>query len=181
MTSRSFFAVGLAALALAAAGCGGDDEKSAATTETTSSGGSPTKSVQTESPRTETESTETTGTQTGDDKGGGNGTGGAKSPEDQPGGAGDEVPASSLAQFTGKGGKLTPSVVSVPPFLAIQVELRSADGASYALRAGTRRLEVGGDVKSRATSFGGLRPGKSLVLSGPQGKVAVVADAEPGP
>ena len=39
---------------------------------------------------------------------------------------------SSQALFTGRGGRLTPRVVRVPPFIAIRVELRSADGATYA-------------------------------------------------
>jgi hypothetical protein len=179
--SRPYLAaVGLAALALAGAGCGGDDEKSTATSPSTDA---QTESAETEIPQTQTEATETTDAKEFEDKAdtSGKGTGGAKSPEDQPGGAGDEVPASSQALLTGKGGKIAPDVVSVPPFLAISVELRSADGATYALQSGRKRLQVGADVKSRTTTFAGLRPGKALVLTGPQGKVTVVADAEPGP
>jgi hypothetical protein len=103
------------------------------------------------------------------------------SPEDQQGGAGDEIPASSQALITGRGGRLRPRVVRVPPFIAIRVELRSADGADYSLAGGGRRLEAGGELSAVSTTFAGLRPGKRLVLEGPQGSVTVEANAEPGP
>ena len=56
---------------------------------------------------------------------------------------GDEVAASSQALFTGRGGKLSPRWSSVPPFIAIRVELRSADGGAYELRGGGKTLRVG--------------------------------------
>jgi hypothetical protein len=175
--SRYLAAVALAALALA--GCGGDDEKKSSDTDRA-------PSTATETATTEAK-TETAKTEAGDDKQFEDkvktteGTGGAKSPEDQPGGAGDEVPASSQALFTGKGGRITPDTISVPPFLAISAKLRSADGKSYTLKGGGRTLAVGGDIRERSTTFSGLRPGKAIVLRGPQGNVTVVADAEPGP
>jgi hypothetical protein len=104
-----------------------------------------------------------------------------QSPEEQPGGAGDEVPASSQALITGRGGRLHPTVVRVPPFIAIRVELSSTDGVEYELAGGGRDVKAGGEIRSASTTYEGLRPGKRLVLSGPQGKVTIEATAEPGP
>lgn len=103
------------------------------------------------------------------------------SPEDQQGGAGDEVPASSQALFTGRGGTISPKLVRVPPFIAIRVQLRSADGKPYRLAGGKRSVQAGGPVEGGSAVFDGLRPGKRLVLSGPSGRVVVEASAEPGP
>lgn len=103
------------------------------------------------------------------------------SPEQQPGGAGDEVPARSQALIVGRDGGFHPTVVRVPPFIAVRVQLRSEDGAEYVLRGEGRQVEAGGDIRSSATLFEGLRPGERLVLRGPQGRVVVEASAEPGP
>ena len=175
MSIRAAAAAGLAALVLVAAGCGGDDEKDKA------GGGPETATEQTETTDTATAetappATETEPAETGED------SGGTKAPgEDQPGGAGDEVPNSSQALVTGRGGRLAPAAVSVPPFIAITVELRSADGQDYALRGGGKSLAAGEGQNSATATFDGLRPGRKLVLSGPQGRVTVTANAEPGP
>lgn len=172
---RRFAAVAAAGV-FALAGCGGDDEKDNA------GGGADTATEQTETtdPATTTETappaTETEPAETGED------SGGTKAPgEDQPGGAGDEVPNASQALVTGRGGRLAPATVSVPPFIAITVELRSADGQDYALRGGGKSLAAGEGQNSATTTFDGLRPGRKLVLSGPQGRVTISANAEPGP
>lgn len=103
------------------------------------------------------------------------------SPEAQQGGAGDEVPASSQALLTGRGGRIGPRLVRVPPYIAIRVELRSADGQRYRLSSNGRSVEAGGQISSSSAVFDGLRPGKRLVLTGPSGRVTVEASAEPGP
>lgn len=103
------------------------------------------------------------------------------SPEDRPGGAGDEIPARSHALFTGRAGRIRPRLVKVPPFISIRVELRSADGRRYSLRFGTRSIAVGRKVSTTSTIFAGLRPGRRLTGTGPAGHVAVEASAEPGP
>ncbi len=107
---------------------------------------------------------------------------GGASPEDQEGGAGDEIPARSQALFTGRGGRISPRRVRVPPFIAVRVELRSADGARYRLRGGGKTLRAGGRLSSMGATFDGLRPGRRLTLSGAGGRAVVVeASAEPGP
>jgi hypothetical protein len=154
-------------LLLALAGCGGDDNKPAAATAPTTSSPSKTAAV--------TAATETTArppkvpvtTVT--------------APESKPGGAGDEVPAQSQALITGKGGKLSPLLVKVPPFIAIRLVLRSADGAVYELANATTRIAVGNGVKSATANLDGLKTGDRVVLKGRQGDVVIEASAEPGP
>jgi hypothetical protein len=75
--------------------------------------------------------------------------------------------------FTGRGGKITPRVIRVPPYLAIRAELRSADGRRYTIRFGGRELRSGGSLE-----LDGLRPGARLKGSG---GVVIEASAEPGP
>jgi len=164
--------------ALVIAACGGDDEDDNGATGY----GSGTKTGQTDTATTETATTVTETTESGGEAEGG----GAKPPstvpsEDQEGGAGDEVPASSQALVTGNGGKLSPGTVRVPPFIAIRVQLRSADGVEYELTGGGKTIKAGGEIESAGTTFDGLRTGEKLVLTGPQGKVTVIANAEPGP
>jgi hypothetical protein len=105
------------------------------------------------------------------------------SPEAAPGGAGDEEPARTLALFTARGGRITPRVVRVPAFIAVQIELRSADGADYALRFGTVVVRAGGQLHSTSKTIDGLRPGEAIVgvLQGAGNKVRISATAEPGP
>jgi hypothetical protein len=100
-------------------------------------------------------------------------------PESQPGGAGDEEGARSPAMFTGRGGKITPRVVRVPPFLAIRAELRSADGRDYRIFFGEKVLRNG-----KALTLDGLRPDtklRGLVAGGGNSVVVIEASAEPGP
>jgi len=176
--------VGAALLCAAAlgAGCGGDDDEP-----------QPRDTGAESAPDTTKEKTETDRPATKDDDGGSGGAtapaGGQSgeqppagaSPEDQPGGAGDEIPARSQALVTGRGGRLSPRRVFVPPFISVRVELRSADGAQYTLAGGGKRLTAGGGIRLASADFEGLRPGRRLVLRGPQGSVSVEASAEPGP
>jgi hypothetical protein len=163
-------------VALGLAACGDDEDDNGATGY-----GAGTKTEQTDTAATETTATETTATETGGEAEGGGAKPPSTSPEEQEGGAGDEVPASSQALITGNGGKLSPGTVRVPPFIAIRVQLRSADGVEYELSGGGKTIKAGGEIETAGTTFDGLRAGEKLVLSGPQGKVTVVANAEPGP
>jgi hypothetical protein len=161
---------------LGVAACGDDEDG-----DNAGSGYGGSKTEQTDTAATETATTETTGTKTGGEAEGGGAKPPSTSPEEQEGGAGDEVPASSQALITGSGGKLSPGTVRVPPFIAIRVQLRSADGVEYELSGGGKTVKAGGEIESAGTTFDGLRNGEKLVLSGPQGKVTVIANAEPGP
>ena len=105
------------------------------------------------------------------------------SPEAMPGGAGDAEPARTLALFTGRDGRITPRVVRVPAFIAVQIELRSGDGATYALRFGDTTLTAGGQLNSVSTTIDGLRPNEAIVGTpkGAGNRVRISATAEPGP
>jgi hypothetical protein len=107
----------------------------------------------------------------------------AESPEDQPGGAGDEEPARTLALLTAENGRITPRVVRVPAFISIQVELRSKDGRKYVMRFGDVTITAGGGLSSVSTTIDGLRPGKAIVgrPTGAGNSVRIEATAEPGP
>jgi hypothetical protein len=160
----------LLAVLLALAGCGGDDEQASTAPAATT----PTETANTEPDVTETEEEpEPAETETQP----------AESPEEEPGGAGDEEPARTLALFTARGGRITPRVVRVPAFIQVQVELRSADGATYVLSFGDTTLTAGGQLNSVSTAIDGLRPGEAIVgrPRGAGNRVRIEATAEPGP
>lgn len=185
---RAALAAAVVALAAGvAAGCG-DEERGEVTVEGGGTGTSTAPAGTTTTPEptdtgAEPQATVTTPStsQPPPADGGGGAPPGGGSPEDQQGGAGDEVPASSQALLTGRGGRIGPRLVRVPPYIAIRVELRSADGERYRLAANGRSVEAGGAISSSSAVFDGLRPGKRLVLTGPGGRVVVEASAEPGP
>jgi hypothetical protein len=178
-----------AALVLALAGCGGDDEESAATTEApppptaepaptaTEETEAATGETEAEQPEPEPEPPETEPEPEPPE------TEPPVSPEDQPGGAGDEEPARSLALFTGEGGRITPRTVRVPAFISIRVELRSGDGREYGLAFGSDTIRVSGGLSSASTTIDGLRPTEAIVgtPTGPGNRVRIEATAEPGP
>jgi hypothetical protein len=170
-SSRNFVLIAGIGLLMAISGCGGDDEQGSSTPATTAP--AQTVTAETESAPTEMEheppSTEGMTTET--------------TPEDQPGGAGDEEPARTLALFTARDGRITPRVVRVPAFISIQVELRSPDGQKYGLRFGDVTITAGGELNSVSTTIDGLRPGKAIVGTpvGQGNRVRIEATAEPGP
>jgi outer membrane biosynthesis protein TonB len=173
------------ALMLALGGCGGDDEEPASTTE-----GQPPPTAEpapTETEDTETEAeTEETESETEADPAPAEPTEPAEppaSPEDQPGGAGDEEPARALALLTGEKGRITPRRVRVPAFISIRVELRSEDGREYGLTFAGETIRVSGGLGSVSTTIDGLRPGEAVVgtPTGPGNPVRIEATAEPGP
>jgi hypothetical protein len=177
---RCFSLVALvAAVSVAALGCGGDDEETqtGAQTDTTPAETRSEETVAETEPESETTplETETTPVETETEP--------APAPEEEPGGAGDEEPARSLAMFTGRGGRIAPPTIRVPAFLSIRVELRSADGRDYGLRIAGETIKVSGGLGSVSTTFDGLRPGQALVGTpiGPGNRVRVEATAEPGP
>jgi hypothetical protein len=158
------------ALVLGLSGCGGDDDEPAST----ATGPAETAATETQAPRTETErESPETETERGPEE----------SPEDQPGGAGDEEPARTLALFTADNGRISPRVVRVPAFISIQVELRSKDGRKYGMRFGDVTLTAGDRLNSVSTTIDGLRPGKAVVgePTGAGNRVRIEATAEPGP
>ena len=105
------------------------------------------------------------------------------SPEEQPGGAGDETPISTQALFTGRGGDITPATIRVPPFIAVNVVLHSADGQNYGIEVAHHELNVDGSNPTATVKLSGLRAGKryEVNVTGAPETLAIVANAEPGP
>jgi hypothetical protein len=169
----NFSAALVIALVLAVSGCGGNDDDPASSAATTAA--TETTPTQTEAAKTETEQespeaeTETTPADS--------------APEDQPGGAGDEEPARTLALFTAESGRIAPRVVRVPAFISIQVELRSKDGREYGLRFGDVTIRAGGGRGSVSKTIDGLRQGEAITgkPTGAGNAVRIEATAEPGP
>jgi len=164
--------VPVAAVLLVLAGCGGDEEdppiatsESDTTVEQTVTSESETTTVD---PETETLPNDGDGT---------------SEPENGPGGAGDEEPAQTLALFSGENGRITPTVVRVPAYISVRVELHSADGAEYGLTFDGETIKVGGGLGSVSTTIDGLRPGAKVVgtPTGASNNVRIEATAEPGP
>jgi hypothetical protein len=172
--TRKLALAGLIALSVAVSGCGGDDEEASTTPtttapqETTTTESTPTETTEQPPATTETEAEAETE---------------AESPEDMPGGAGDEEPARTLALFTGRAGRISPRVVRVPAFISVRIELRSADGAAYALRFGNKTIAAGDKLASASTTIDGLRPGQAITgrPTAAGNPVRISATAEPGP
>jgi hypothetical protein len=158
-------AAALAAVGLGACGGGGS---TSTVQPNPPAGAQPTTSTPGKQPSVKAPETPTTSTST--------------SPEQQPGGAGDETPAHFNASLTGRGGRITPKVVQVGPYISVRVQLRSADGSLYQLRVNGKTLAAQGGKRSELT-LPGLKPGKSYTLEPTAGGAAVriVANAEPGP
>jgi hypothetical protein len=78
---------------------------------------------------------------------------------------------------------VTPRLVRVPPFISVEVVLRSADGQEYAVRIGGRTLRAGGALGSASVKLAGLRAGKAYtgteLATGVS--IRIEATAEPGP
>jgi hypothetical protein len=187
--NRPLIGACLLALALAVGACGDDDEERAERTATSPSR-TPTETTTTEETapeETETESETETETESETESENETETAPGASPEDQPGGAGDEEPARTLALFTGEGGRITPRVVRVPAFISIRVELRSADGQEYGLlfvnETSRVSMRISGALGSTSSTIDGLRPGQAIIGKpvGTGTRVRIEATAEPGP
>jgi hypothetical protein len=166
--------VPLALLVLVLAACGGDEEEPHTTHATPPAD----STTETEATTTEQETEVDPETETLPNDGDGD-----SEPENGPGGAGDEEPAQTLALFTGVDGRFSPSVVRVPAYISIRVEVHSGDGAEYGLTFAGETIKVGGGLGSVSTTIDGLRPGAKIVGTpiGASNKVRIEATAEPGP
>jgi hypothetical protein len=189
----------VAVVALTATGCGDDDTTSAtvvqgpdatapapdtapppdATVPTTTTG-TPTTSTSTP---TATNPTATTGVPPGGVKP--PTTGGAPAGGEQgEGGAGDEEVARVPVTLTAEGGSLSPTVVTIPAFLAVEVRVRAKGGAEKLTIAapggGTLSVAAGETATKRLV---GLKPGDYPVTSAGGGKATlhVVSGGDPGP
>jgi hypothetical protein len=168
----SALAAAVAVVALAA-GCGDDDDDGGDAASTT-------PEVTETEPTTETETAPTETVEVPDEE---TETETEPPPEEQPGGAGDEEPIRSQVELIGRGGRIGPQVARVPPFIAVRVLLRSADGGDYGLDCGGRTVQVDADIASASTRIAGRRPDQPVKCRplGDHNGVAILPSAEPGP
>jgi hypothetical protein len=166
----------MAAVALAACG---DDAKTTGSGEGAEPSG--TSSVTTTAAPTSTAPTTTPTATTGVPVGGvttgeTTSTSSGESGESGEGGAGDEEPARVPVALTHAGGSLSPTTVTVPAFLAL--EIRISGPATTATLPGGGRLTVPG-----AKTIAGLKPGKYTISTADGGKTTldVVSGGDPGP
>lgn len=190
---RPALAVLVAVAALAAAGCGDDETTSATvvqgpdatapapdTTAPTTTTVTPTTSTSTS---TSTNPTATTGVPPGGAKP--ETTGGAPAGGEQgEGGAGDEEGARVPVTLTADGGSLSPTVVTIPAFLAVELRVSAKGGAEkltiFTPGGGTLSVAAGKTATKRLT---GLKPGDYPVTTAGGGKamLRVVSGGDPGP
>lgn len=156
MLIRTFAGLALAALTLAAAGCGSDDEEPAGQTTP------PAATAQTEGAGTDTapepETTTAPAPGTTEDE--------PASPEDQEGGAGDEEPARTEVELAVSREGISPREVRVVPYLRVVIVVRSTDGTAYDLRysAPGTTGEASGTGTARI-ELDGMRPGEEAELT----------------
>jgi hypothetical protein len=170
---RILFRAGLVCLALVAlAGCGGGGGGGTTTPSSSTPAAAIPKPKTTGLGTSEPEiKTQTAPTQS------------STSPENQQGGAGDETPIATQAEFTGNGGDIAPPTIRVPPFIAVKVVLHSADGGTYGIEVAHHELSVDSAAPTATVTLSGLRAGKryTVDVTGAPETLAIVANAEPGP
>ncbi|WCB92422.1 hypothetical protein DSM104299_01116 [Baekduia alba] len=182
---------------MGAAACGDDDASTATVVQepTTAVEPSTVPTTTTETPPTSTDTnpTATTGEPTGGGEPTGAGTGTTTAPdtggapaggEQAEGGAGDEEATRVPVALTTDGGALSPTTVTVPAFLSVEVAV-TAKGAAEKVTidapgGGTLSVPAGG----RATrTLSGLKPGDYAVTTAGGGRTVlhVVNGGDPGP
>jgi hypothetical protein len=162
---------GLLSIFLAAlAGCGGGGDSGARTERSESPELAPTPPTATapSAPEPPTDIPEETPTATPTE---------SPSPEDQEGGAGDEEAARLRVDLTIDGEGITPPIVTVTPFLALELVVRNDTPRRHTLRfRGQRRnVPAGRTTRLRAP---GVRPGGYEIDAGAAGEVRLVAAAQ---
>jgi hypothetical protein len=154
--------IALAVCVLALAGCGGDDEEDGNRQPAAPAPAAP-GTTESEAATTESEAEQTETAPTFEGEGG-------------EGGAGDEEPVRSQAVFIGEDGRVTPTRIEVPSYIAVQVILQARDDQPYVLEMKGRSLRPGDTL-----DLDGLRPDERVVGNVGGQRVVVSATAEPGP
>jgi hypothetical protein len=199
--STLLVALALAGASTAAVGCGGDDGPTSATvvqepttavapatgpdaTVPTTTTATPT-TTGTSPATTDTTPTATTGVPPGGVTTTAPETGGAPAGgEEGQGGAGDEEAVRVPVALTTDGGALSPTIVTVPAFLAIELRVTAKGGAEKltitAPGGGTLAVAAGQTATKRLS---GLKPGDYAVTTPGGGKATlhVVRGGDPGP
>jgi hypothetical protein len=170
----AWLACAIAAVALASCG---DDAKTTGSGEGAEPSGTSTVTT-TAAPTSTAATTTTTPTATTGVPEGGVTTGETtpSTGESGEGGAGDEEPARVPVALTHSGGALSPTTVTVPAFLTL--EIRISGPATTATLPGGGRLTVPG-----TKTIPGLKPGKYAISTADGGRTTldVVSGGDPGP
>ena len=157
------------AVVAALAGCGGaDSDESAAPTATPPPAATETATATPTATATATQTATPTATAT-------------TSPEDQPGGAGDEEPIRVPVEFTVRDRGITPPQVAVPAFLGLELIVHNelTDPIIVTLEgAEPMTVDPGGTGRARLQ---GRRKGQYVVDFGDHGQALLLTGAEPGP
>jgi hypothetical protein len=97
--------------------------------------------------------------------------------------AGDEQPIRVPATFAAIDGRLEPTTVTVPPFLAIEVSVRSDDGRSHRLvvRAPRPRTLAVAAGELAVVRIAGLRAGRYAVELDGRRAATLIVGGEVGP
>ena len=192
--TRPALAVLVAVVALTVAGCG-DDDTTSATVVQGPDATAPAPAATAPATTTETATTPSTSTSTSTNPTATTGvppggvkpttTGGAPAGgEEGEGGAGDEEAVRVPVTLTAAGGSLSPTVVTIPAFLAVEVRVSAKGGAEKltisAPGGGTLSVAAGRTATKR---LAGLKPGDYAVTSAGGGKATlhVVSGGNPGP
>jgi hypothetical protein len=102
--------------------------------------------------------------------------------EDQEGGAGDEEAARVPVSLVVDGEGITPPVVSVPAFLALEIRVRNDLPRAVRIRIARTGVAFRVPARSaRARAAGGLGRGRYSVDAGKAGRAQLEVGAEPGP
>jgi hypothetical protein len=196
--ARTWLALAAAlTVAVGAAGCGDDDPSSATVVQQPTTAVAPatgpdatiptTTTPTVTSPSTSTTTTTTPTATTGVPLGGGapDDTGGTPAGGEQgEGGAGDEEATRVPVALTADGGALSPTVVTIPAFLAIELAVTARGGAERltigAPGGGSLAVAAGATARKR---LAGLRPGDYAVATAGGGRTTlhVVSGGDPGP
>jgi hypothetical protein len=94
---------------------------------------------------------------------------------------GGSEPVRAPAMLTGRGGRITPTSVAVPSYIAVEISLASADGGTYQLAVAGKKLSVSGSHPNASVTLPGLRPGSSYKATGGGQTISITPSAEPGP
>ena len=158
-------------VAAALAGCGGDD------TETSSATPAPPPSSPTGTP-TPTPSETATATATATAQPSPTPT----SPEDQPGGAGDEEAIRVPAEFTiSPDLKISPQQIAVPAFLQIEFTVHNESDQAVDVSWVSGKLMTVQPHDNASTTVPGRKKGSYVVTANPGGDAVIVTGAKPGP
>lgn len=156
---RRSVALAALGLGLAVAGCGGGEDRSPGATAPAE----PQAPTTAEPPRQPTEGAP------------------APAPPEEDAAPGGSQRARVPATFRLRGGRLSPSTVSIPPFLAIEVSVASAADAATVIIAADRRYRLRVPAGGRAgLTLPGQPAGRYAVTAG-RARAFLVVGGEPGP